>query len=243
MIFRSKCRVRIILCIAAFIYLRIFIDCYLRNPTKMQKPKIILLWTQKRSGSRLLGTLLSLGNSTFYIAEPVDAFELHKIVQSYRFNNTHFNNVATPTKSDMKPKNFVISNFLFNILMCGQDWKYLYKINIDVMGNTQSSEIEYLKYIKLMDDASTRQFELSLCRTSKTRLARIVFPPLNSIKKLLEDESIDLKLIYLVRDPRAVLNSRSKFRDDYFKSVQHPCPKMLEDWKSFQQFKKLYPSK
>ncbi|XP_045138943.1 uncharacterized protein LOC123520593 isoform X2 [Portunus trituberculatus] len=57
------------------------------------------------------------------------------------------------------------------------------------------------------DDAS---FVSDVCRRSSLHVAKVVRLSLRQAMPLLEDENLSLQVVYLVRDPRAVLSSRSR---------------------------------
>ncbi|KAL7647167.1 UNVERIFIED_CONTAM: hypothetical protein RMT77_002425 [Armadillidium vulgare] len=185
--------------------------------------KIILLWTQIRSGSRFTGELLSIGSSTFYIDEPIA-----ELRQSATRN--------------MKTIN--ISTFLDDILHCNyRKYREYYQIR-ELFLHTHTKEIFTMKSKNILSGDLLLGFDEEFCKTSKYRLCRIVIPSLRYSETLLEDEKY--KLIFLIRDPRAISNSKenlNEMRKTELVYQQNPCKKLYFDLMWYLKLRKRYPDR
>lgn len=95
-----------------------------------------------------------------------------------------------------------------------------------------------------------RDFLTSTCKSFPWKLLKIVRMKLELMRVFLEDpQSSDLQIIYLVRDPRAVINSRRstvkwcKPKDEDCYSPKILCQDMEEDLKTYNELKLLYPDR
>ena len=94
---------------------------------------------------------------------------------------------------------------------------------------------------------SSSQFLEQACRRFPTLIMKIVRLRLNLTDSLLE-EMPDLKVLYLVRDPRGVMNSRLGSVDWCSRSVdciepQRLCNDVISDLDAFEVLKKRYPDR
>lgn len=187
------------------------LNATVKTVKKGAKIKIVILWTQIRSGSRFTGKVLSSNFHSFYNEEPIR--ELYE----------------SKTKNIMSIDH---GTFLQDILLCKfklYPEYYKYRSQYIHFQTKDSQRIYYdiLKYSNL-----TESFEESLCNSSKFRIARIVLSNFKILEKLLLDQTIDTKIVFLVRDPRAVLKSRDEIDSVYGKNEilsYHPCVKLKQD--------------
>lgn len=83
------------------------------------------------------------------------------------------------------------------------------------------------------------------CVTAKARVIKTIRVSMKEIQQLLEFDS-DLKVIYLVRDPRAVLHSRHKLgyqSSDLATEAKKLCSKMIQDFSYAKIFQEKYTSR
>ncbi|XP_068214696.1 carbohydrate sulfotransferase 3-like [Palaemon carinicauda] len=80
-----------------------------------------------------------------------------------------------------------------------------------------------------------------LCHRSKIRVAKVIRSRLSWIEGMLKDESLNMKVVYLVRDPRGSLASIQKLGWGSLPSKQ--CPLLDTDLKDFERMSKLYSEK
>lgn len=183
----------------------------------------IYLWTQIRSGSQLTGKLLSVNFDTFYIEEPVV-----ELMLSQTKDNTQ------------------ISPFLFDILNCEFNKYPKYQQRLSLLTYSHAKDVFKMKLENLLDQEWIIGLLSSFCRSSKYRLARIVYPSLEATAEIVRHNKYNVKVIFLTRDPRAVINSRS-----YLYSIinmsqvynEHPCDKLETDIQAYIKLKMIYPHK
>ncbi|XP_068229174.1 carbohydrate sulfotransferase 6-like [Palaemon carinicauda] len=158
-------------------------------------PRIIILWTSWRSGSTYMGRLLASGlPDTFFSLEP-----LHKWQGRLAAIN-HENNTAT--SEAMK--------FIRGLLRCSIDSSY------DSHVLHQSKCPFYLKAnvflyrnCREVNQCANTTFVNEICQRANIHVMKLLRLSLKWAWSLLEDDDLDLQIIYLARDPRAVLKSRS----------------------------------
>ncbi|KAK7056530.1 hypothetical protein SK128_011873 [Halocaridina rubra] len=81
----------------------------------------------------------------------------------------------------------------------------------------------------------------SLCEQSSVRMAKMIRSRLIWLESLLNDESFNVKIIHLTRDPRGSLLSYRKLGWDASSSKQ--CSRLYTDMKDFEKLAKFYPTK
>lgn len=151
----------------------------------------VLLWTQVRSGSTFTGSILTTGLSAFYSEEPIRAHN------------------AT------LPKGVNASALLLkDILHCRFAHRPEY-FKEHIRMHPQDLRIRSLCELDKKFCFSPATFE-TFCRASRVGVVRVVSAVLRVAVPLLEDDSLDVRVIHLVRDPRAAIASRRGFPPGYF---------------------------
>lgn len=157
--------------------------------------RYILLVSHFRAGSSFIGDLLQQNWKTFYSFEPLHLFQINYKIQSDQ------ENAALSLLSNIYSCTFTSEPGYVNWIRKEEN-KFLLTWNRFLW-----SLCNIHRYWCYDPD-----FISQLCLRTKYRVIKVTRLSLESTEKLLQSlpKSIDLKVVYLVRDPRAVHNSRSK---------------------------------
>lgn len=185
----------------------------------------VLLWTMMRSGSQMTQDVLRALPCSFLVEEPL---------REYRG----------------KGRDFLMS-LLKDILQCRflkhPDYfsKWMYGIHL----NEEEVRTRCLEMPSLCNNTA---FVDAVCRAACVHLIRVVSIDMGVADILLQDPKLDVKIIHLVRDPRAVLDSRSRlqtlsspervFHDDEM-NVTNICDRYRRDLSAAQDFTHFHPKR
>ncbi|XP_047499063.1 uncharacterized protein LOC125045689 isoform X2 [Penaeus chinensis] len=161
---------------------------------KTKKQKVILLWTGWRSGSTFLGELLKRWSSkTFYSYEPLHIFKVKVHEKTDNPNSASIS--ATSALRDILACDFRTHGA---ILKYQNRWRWYKWANTYLMERCTKTRKCY--------DPS---FVSKTCRSADVHLLKVLRLSLPWARTFLENEDLDFQILYVVRDPRAVL--RFKF--------------------------------
>lgn len=155
-------------------------------------PKAVILWTGWRSGSTFVGKLLAKAtNTTFYSYEPLHMYKVH---------------VLHRDRNDTRAAVRLLRDILRCRLLRHQDQvsymahqKWYLKENAFLGNRCKPSRA-----------CSSTAFVGKVCRMASLHVAKVLRLSLRWARPLLEDEDLDVQIIYMVRDPRAVFSSRAR---------------------------------
>ncbi|XP_033117638.1 carbohydrate sulfotransferase 1-like, partial [Anneissia japonica] len=162
------------------------------------KPHIAIIVTNKRSGSSFFGELFNQNPNAFYLFEPLQCFTLMALkneIPSNEFNSLSIKTLKYISTCDLYNIPYLNTWWeAFRIFFCwSSPWSSLCKDN-------KPREVS----IETGLDTLVQMCNLSKLVAIKTiRLADIA-----SLRELVEMYNINVKVLHLVRDPRAVMNSR-----------------------------------
>nr|XP_027217827.1 carbohydrate sulfotransferase 4-like [Penaeus vannamei]XP_027217829.1 carbohydrate sulfotransferase 4-like [Penaeus vannamei] len=150
------------------------------------------LWTGWRSGSTFVGKLLAKAtNTTFYSYEPLHMYKVH---------------VLHRDRNDTRAAVRLLRDILRCRLLRHQDQvsymahqKWYLKENAFLGNRCKPSRA-----------CSSTAFVGKVCRMASLHVAKVLRLSLRWARPLLEDEDLDVQIIYMVRDPRAVFSSRAR---------------------------------
>ncbi|XP_064111789.1 carbohydrate sulfotransferase 1-like [Macrobrachium nipponense] len=182
------------------------------KPASILKPKAILLLSSVgRSGSSFLGELLASQGGNIYLYEPVRA--LPRAVQE---KQTILNALKRNFNCQIPP----------NFLNIGKSpyvsVKHPYVLNKG-KGSLSVDEVR------------------SVCLQEPLRIIKTIRTRLQWTKELLEDESLDMKVIHLVRDPRGSLTSMDEL--EWNVTTQDICHRIEDDLQQRAEMERLYPDR
>lgn len=172
---------------------------------------ILLLSSVGRSGSSFLGELLASQGGNIYLYEPVRA--LPRAVQEKQ------------TILKALKRNFnchIPPNFL------------------DI-GKTPYVSVKHPYVLKKGKGSLTIDEVRSVCLQEPLRIIKTIRTRLQWTKELLEDESLDMKVIHLVRDPRGSLTSMEEL--EWNVTTQDICHRIEDDLKQREEMELLYPDR
>lgn len=99
---------------------------------------------------------------------------------------------------------------------------------------------------KFNDICYNPEFLSSYCKLFPLQIFKILRLPLRGVEQLLEDEKLNVKVVYLVRDPRATMHSR--YPHDWCMPAPDCanerilCKDLVENNYSYKKLKKIYPN-
>ncbi|GAB0099032.1 hypothetical protein DMENIID0001_148520 [Sergentomyia squamirostris] len=187
--------------------------------------------TKSRSGSSFLGDILNSVPGTFYNFEPL--FMLHKTI--------------IRNEGDFRAS-LALSN-IRKLLQCdysGAGIRVHLKVSKEipfVKKNTRFWRLceEYPKFCWRSD------FHSEICRLFPLQSMKIIRLPLLIAGKLLDDLDLNVRIAYLIRDPRGVLQSRK--HQDWCTGKLHcddpstVCGDLVADYNAAQLLHKMYPDR
>uniref|UniRef100_T1JVN3 Sulfotransferase domain-containing protein n=1 Tax=Tetranychus urticae TaxID=32264 RepID=T1JVN3_TETUR len=186
-----------------------------------------------RSGSSFLGDIIQQAAHTCYIYEPLQLF-----TKSKRINNDEIDEAL-----------YIIENYF----QCQFDVGPSVNLNRTEIHRWNYKWMNWLFPVCLNRYQtvcpSSPQNLTKLCLPLKNRVIKTVRLPMSALQlgMLSMDPFIDFNVIYLVRDPRAMFNSRTQFlwcsSDPECIEPKSICQQMREDINTYSRLVKLYPNK
>ncbi|XP_015253422.1 PREDICTED: carbohydrate sulfotransferase 5-like [Cyprinodon variegatus] len=176
------------------------------DPFRLSQPKVhILLLSSWRSGSSFLGQVFSQHPSVFYLSEPT----WHVWTKGW--------------KSGLRAHRFAVRDLLWHIYHCDLSVMRSYlseKHNVSSLFMwTQSRALcsppacplmatNHTQCLQRCDAQGLKKVEDTCHGHSHIVIKDVRFFELESLYPLLQDPNLDLRIVHLVRDPRAVMRSR-----------------------------------
>lgn len=243
--FIRKELVPIILCVGSILYVFFTIAHILKSESYVKKPKqqritgtmkknIIVLISQPRSGSTLMGNFISNLEAMWYFYEPLQA--LMKLKDMSRNSNQHYRRTATTLLQQLFTCNFTKKmEFVYKKIYNG-----FYS-----QGKSNLCKDITVRNIHLCSEPRRNLFSYS-CKQYKTLFIKLLEPRLPfPISTLLRMASLpNLHIIYLIRDPRASFWSllikgwvTKKFDADFKTYVEKRCKEMITNLKIIKALK------
>ena len=195
--------------------------------------KNVLIVSTWRSGSNLLSALLSMYPGAWYWTEPLHYLEHGKQLPVDEFKEEE----TTPLLSDL-----FSCNMSEELRSYGRQTAFTPEINFNVWSSCNDRR-------KLGDLCLESGLSNQVCQLHPIRISKTVRFRLKTAKKLLNDPNLgqSLKVIYLVRDPRAIINSRddklvrSWCNKPYCNDGKVLCKNQVEDYYAAKEMLNLYP--
>ncbi|XP_068249018.1 carbohydrate sulfotransferase 1-like [Palaemon carinicauda] len=175
---------------------------------------VLLMASTGRSGSSFLGSLLNTQPNVFYIFEPMHDLE----------------------KKKMLTRQFAMES-LKDIFTC--DIKY--PILSFFMHKPKFFIKSFYKECGSQKSCLTREAINSRCKTKTIRVVKTIRTRVAWLRSIIDDPEVNLKVIHLVRDPRASLIS--SWKRGWGISADTSCSKMADDLQNAPKLKMLNPEK
>ncbi|XP_003730680.2 carbohydrate sulfotransferase 3-like [Strongylocentrotus purpuratus] len=176
-----------------------------------ESPPFIILMTQWRFGSTVLGELFNQNLELFYIFE-----SLFPTTKLRKLKNVRQN---TPENKEMARdilRGFAKCDFKTDYVKILSNWGGSYTMNRGLCLNSTSCRLHSASALG------------DFCKEFKGRLAtKIIHADLDLLKPLVVEDGINLKIIHLVRDPRGAASSRINYLmniESYSKNVAEARP-------------------
>ena len=202
-------------------------------------PTTSFLVSSWRSGSSIVGQLLNSHPASFYNYEPLHQFGLVKVGQASQQANSALKLI----------RNLIKCNYQNDM----NDWLVYQRVTADwcfaqntrlwnrcTMGRQNTSDVQTVCFQQKYVEPMCKLFPFQVIKTVRLRL--------DLTESLVKDPSTNVKVMLLVRDPRAIMESR-KHKEDWFSSCKECtdpktiCQQMLEDYHEFETLKVEYPTK
>jgi hypothetical protein len=189
----------------------------------------VLLVAYFRSGSTFLGDLLQQNWKSFYTFEP-----LHYMSDGVRIDDDRVEEANNLIEKIFRCDFNSVKNYV--------DWvrksknQFLFKWNKFFWG------ICRFRMTSCFDPIFISQ----ACQRAKVHIMKVARLQMRHLQTLLPKlNDLNVNIVYLVRDPRGTLKSRQNmiWCSQNCSDISSLCSEMRQDLHSFNQFKKLYPSK
>ncbi|XP_064089165.1 carbohydrate sulfotransferase 5-like [Macrobrachium nipponense] len=191
-------------------------------------PRVVILWTTWRSGSTFLGDLLvSAVSETFYSYEPLIPYG----VRILRSNDTVTNDALAYLSGLFRCN---LTNYKWQLRRMARERCYRRR-NTYLMTRCVSPKVDCGNTVVVSD----------ICKSAKLHFAKVLRMGLVWAEKLLEDPSLDVQIVYMVRDPRPVMRSRRPYgwcKSDC-RNVTNVCHHLRFDLQDSCQLARRYPDR
>ncbi|XP_047736134.1 uncharacterized protein LOC125177782, partial [Hyalella azteca] len=182
--------------------------------------KIIIIWTQPRSGSSFTTDLISKIPHSFVLFEPISS----RI--RYKFHQKPVTNITEYQSLEM-------------VVHCKFDFSMTFIDDLDH---------DFCFIVKNLSQAScnTPEFLAENCRCSRVLLLKVVTPRLVLAERLLaEYPHLNIKIIHLIRDPRAIIASARRMpwgKSIRLKDENILCSNLRSDMKTGDVIERTHPN-
>ena len=195
--------------------------------------KNVLLVTYWRSGSTFLGELIQSSPKVFYSYEPLHYINMLSRIESPKETNRSIQLIKSLFQCEM-PTGY------FKYINSRQFMKKSY-----TFFHTKNSHVWKMCQKKRSVCQQPKLYS-SICKQFAVHLMKTVRLPLRATRRIIE-ESVhqELKIIFLIRDPRGIMTSRARKRwchQASCTSASQLCRQMKDDLEFFEKYSKLYPN-
>ncbi|CAL4086894.1 unnamed protein product [Meganyctiphanes norvegica] len=186
----------------------------------LRTPNILLLSSLGRSGSSFLGELLAQQKNAFYLFEP--ELYLHRWTNEGVNTNNSINIIRKMFACQFE------SDFIH--------WLHSRGFNLCVKSEKIKSICKGDKF------CISSPLLAKVCQSESVNIIKVIKMRLSWTTELLMDPNLNLKVIHLIRDPRASINSMSKTQMPGM-DPQLSCPSLIGDLQTFPVLQKIFPNK
>ena len=197
--------------------------------TKTQTKKLVLIVSKRRSGSSITARILSHSPHFYFSFEPLNVAKMSNY------------SLDSPDKIDL---------FLDMLWNCNDNWIEAYwKRRHDLNWDSYTSIYRDLCYVPDKEvrscDLIDTNIDLELCKRASVHVMKTVYLKLSDLSLFMRRNS-NIKVIYLVRDPRGTQASRKDIKQ-FFPSMQFStnfsrlCAEISDDLSAAQSFSVDFP--
>ncbi|XP_070547690.1 carbohydrate sulfotransferase 1-like isoform X1 [Ptychodera flava] len=162
----------------------------------------VIIFASKRTGSSFVGELFNQNKEFFYMFEPIEVYT-HAVMEG-RLSNYLF---------DSKSIDTLHSIFTCDFHALPEEWQLNVQTNCNFGKAFSVTEVCKDRQTTNKFPKRKRQIRKTLTEVCKSRrhiaVKIIRIYDINLLRSLLVDSKLNVKIVHLVRDPRAVFNSRN----------------------------------
>ncbi|XP_060607774.1 carbohydrate sulfotransferase 3-like isoform X2 [Ruditapes philippinarum] len=221
-----------------------------RLQSTSQFPKMVLVLTYMRSGSSLTGDILQQSSEAFYVYEPFRAIESRNS-STYTISYVNGTKRKPPFSLTQEAVDGLYNWFTCNISRLPVIGLFDSFLNIGIKTRAMQPCLQKV-YNKTKSRESaikvcTKHLE-EICKDSPVRIVKTIRMAVNDVKHLLK-ELPTLKIVHLVRDPRATLYSQYHFgmckqqRGGWQWCANNLCKRLENDVLKLESLKIKYPDR
>ncbi|RWS20159.1 secreted protein-like protein [Leptotrombidium deliense] len=204
-----------------------FEDVDYNDNIKSPQMMTIIIVAYWRSGSSFLGDLLQQNKNTYYSFEPLRMITV-----------TDGNYIPVVNLSNA-------FDFLNHVLSCNFKAIAEYEKVVRKLYFFERNKFLQL-YCKLMKANDTSEIMEKVCSMSKLHIIKLIRLTLKQVFQFMETlkNKETVKIVHLVRDPRAMFNSRFQLdwcMNDECGDIKTTCGLMAENFETFNEMKKRFP--
>ncbi|XP_050407526.2 carbohydrate sulfotransferase 1 isoform X1 [Patella vulgata] len=213
-----------------------------------RKSNVILL-TYMRSGSSLVGDIIQQSPDVFYVFEPLIMLGRYHKLNTSAIPLIFLNSSSIRKIKDKKSFHQLSEKTIQSFLSCDFE-----EIDISTLRTGYYSKSLSTKLYNRCLQTNHGVFGLILCLidlqkrcyASKTTLAKVIRLPMQTVSEMMANNS-NLKIIHLVRDPRAVFVSQVNMKKykltDVFKFTETFCDRLIDDLYVTLDIARRYPGR
>lgn len=177
-----------------------------REANEIQKPVNVMLLSYQRCGSSFTGELLSSHPKALYFYEPSMEFLISR-------------NITDTKQSAFK---------LLDIYNCKNDTIELLTRN--KIGK-QSIRFYFPQWRHLRYSTFKTYNMTEMCLSSKIRVVKTIRYRMDTVFEILKDSNVNVRVVHLIRDPRAIINSMRNYKhwESYSQFPEKLCTKIKGD--------------
>ncbi|XP_068214699.1 carbohydrate sulfotransferase 1-like isoform X3 [Palaemon carinicauda] len=184
---------------------------------------ILLMSSSGRTGSTLMAKLLRTHGGSVVFFEP-----LFRTITMLN-DPCHLNGTC-------------VAQFLKDVALCKytkdfEEWFKKWTVFFEVFHPEVSYCMQYTDDLEKCKKIDVR----GRCLNSRVRIIKVIRSRMAWVEDLLKDDTLNMKLIYLTRDPRATLSSYNQL--GWGNSAPTQCGDMKKDLDTYDRFERLYPKK
>ncbi|KAL7630217.1 UNVERIFIED_CONTAM: hypothetical protein RMT77_019641 [Armadillidium vulgare] len=193
-----------------------------------EKPTAIVIATTWRSGSTFVYDIFDSHPDIFLHYEPL-----------------HFSGVKTFYKQNSLKER--LEKYVHSLMKCKYEEDYMKAVvrtDFTLLRNRKLTQCE--KNMKNKSICYDTEYLENTCKSYKWIGMKLIRLGLRSLKSVLEDNSMNVYVVFLVRDPRATMNSRMQVRFCKSKYCSDPnilCSNLNEDLKAYSEFSRTFPGR